>query len=101
MTDVHLSNYVTTLWDVVAAESTREVKEYSGIDAPWPAIRVDFSIRRLSWLDQKLAVLPLICENPYSYPKAQTCTTIRSKVPRKKFRSVSYTHLTLPTILLV
>ena len=30
------------------------------IDDPWPAIRVDLSIKRISWLDRKIVVLPLI-----------------------------------------
>ena len=30
------------------------------LDDPWPAIRVDLSIKRVSWLDRKIVVLPLI-----------------------------------------
>ena len=42
------------------AKSHKEVETYSGIDAPWPAIHVDFTLRRVSSVDRKIAVLPLI-----------------------------------------
>jgi len=59
-TDIGLTNYESSLWDIVEAKSHKEVETYSGIDAPWPAIRVDFTLRRVSSVDRKIAVLPLI-----------------------------------------
>lgn len=62
VSDVHMDNFVMTMWDVVKAQSIREVKQYENLTTPWPAIRVDLTVRRVSWMDRKLAVLPLICE---------------------------------------
>lgn len=60
VTNLHLSNYASNLWTIVEARARREVTYYHGIDDPWPAIRVDLSIKRVSWLDRKIVVLPLI-----------------------------------------
>ena len=62
MTTLNLANYASSLWDIVQATASRQVTFYHGIDDPWPAIRVDLGIRRVSWLDRKIVVLPLICE---------------------------------------
>merc|ERR1712168_123011 len=59
-TNLHLANYAFSLWDIVQATASRQVTFYHGIDDPWPAIRVDLGIRRVSWLDRKIVVLPLI-----------------------------------------
>ncbi len=60
VTEVRMANYVPTIWEVIEAKSTRQVNTYEGITSIWPAIVVDFKIRRKSFVDRKVAVLPLI-----------------------------------------
>ena len=57
-----MGNYAGTLWEIVSAKSHREVKIYKGIDSPWPAIRVRLVLRRISFVDRKITVLPLVCK---------------------------------------
>ena len=64
-TDLYLANYAFSLWDIVQARASRQVTFYYGIDEPWPAIRVDLGIKRVSMLDRKIVVLPLICEENF------------------------------------
>ena len=62
VSSIYLGNYAGTLWEIVSANSHREVKFYKGIDSPWPAIRVHLVLRRISFVDRKITVLPLVCK---------------------------------------
>merc|ERR1712223_548408 len=50
VSSIYLGNYAGTLWEIVSANSHREVKFYKGIDSPWPAIRVRLVLRRISFV---------------------------------------------------
>lgn len=57
---VSLVNYAPTIWDVTSAYARANKKYYSGIGEPWPDVTLHLTMRRVSFVDQKVAVLPLI-----------------------------------------
>ena len=58
---VSLANFSPTIWDIQSPLAYRN-KKYYGELASWPDITVRLRLRRQSYVDQKIAVLPIIRE---------------------------------------
>lgn len=46
------------------------MKYYQGIDAPWPDVTVTLNLVRVSQIDRKIAVLPLISTNYFMFSRS-------------------------------
>ena len=58
---VSLANFSPTIWDIQSPLAYRNKKYYGGAGgASWPDITVRMKLRRQSFVDQKIAVLPII-----------------------------------------
>ena len=53
-------NFTPAQWAILWARAERNVKYYNSIEQPWPDITVTFVVKRMSTVDKKLAVLPMI-----------------------------------------
>jgi len=56
---VSTANFSPTIWDIGSPVAYRSKKYYGGYSS-WPDITVQFRMRRRSFVDQKIAVLPII-----------------------------------------
>ena len=56
---VSTANFSPTIWDIGSPVAYRSKKYYGGWSS-WPDITVQFRMRRRSFVDQKIAVLPII-----------------------------------------
>ena len=57
---VSLSNYSPSIWDIRSPIAYRNKKYYGSISTSWPDITISMRMRRQSFVDQKIAVLPII-----------------------------------------
>ena len=53
------------VWQIDEAVSKRSVQYFGSIDEPWPDVTLKFTLRRVSFVDQKVAVLPLTGEESF------------------------------------
>ena len=60
MTRVRLTNYIPTIWNIKRALAYRQKKTYGSISASWPDVTIKLTLKRQSYVDQKIAVLPII-----------------------------------------
>ena len=59
-TSVRLTNYTPTIWDIKSAYADRQKKTYGSVSASWPDVTITLILKRQSYVDQKIAVLPII-----------------------------------------
>eukprot|EP00095_Tigriopus_kingsejongensis_P010104 maker-scaffold152_size304267-snap-gene-0.14 protein:Tk10104 transcript:maker-scaffold152_size304267-snap-gene-0.14-mRNA-1 annotation:"neurotransmitter gated ion channel" len=57
---VDLQNFVPGVWMVTKAISERSVQFFGDLSEAWPDVTVRLTLRRRSFVDQKLAVLPIV-----------------------------------------
>ncbi|TRY69589.1 hypothetical protein TCAL_05233 [Tigriopus californicus] len=57
---IDLENFAPGIWSVSSAVAKKTVQYYGDLSEPWPDVTAKFTLRRISFVDQKLAVLPIV-----------------------------------------